>query len=236
MYRIAVCEDEPLIARQNVQLVCQILDSRGMVRDRDYRVDTYSAAAALLERFSGQPRAYDLLLLDIDLADGSGLALAGTLRERQVTASVLYITGYQEYAAQALHTRAVDYLLKPVDGSKLAATLDWDLRVNYRPERPVLHTETRAIPLPEILYLEIAGRKTAVHLEGDTELLSEPLSQVERPLLGQGFTHSHFSYLVNLARVARVERTVLTLDTGERIPVSRRYYQALMDCYIDFMK
>ena len=236
MYRIAVCEDEPLIARQNVQAVCRVLDGRGMVRDRDYRIDAYCAAAPLLEKFDSQPRAYDLLLLDIDLADGSGLSLAGALRERRITASVLYITGYQEFAADALHTRAVDYLLKPVDEGRLAAALDWDLRVNYRPERPVLHTETRAIPLPEILYLEIEGRKTAVHLEGDVELLAEPLSKVERPLLGQGFSHSHFSYLVNLARVARVERTSLTLDTGERIPVSRRYYQALMDQYIDFMK
>ena len=236
MYCIAVCEDEPLIARQNVQMTCHILDGRGMVRDRDYRVDTFCAAAPLLEKFDTQPRAYDLLLLDIDLADGSGLDLAGALRERRVTASVLYITGYQEFTAQALHTRAVDYLLKPVDEEKLAAALEWDLRVNYRPERPVLHTGKRAIPLPEILYLEIDGRKTAVHLEGGVELLPEPLSKVERPLLGQGFSHSHFSYLVNLARVDRVERTLLTLDTGERIPVSRRYYQTLMDQYIDFMK
>ena len=37
MYRVAVCEDEPLIAQQNAQMVCHILDGRGMVRDRDYR-------------------------------------------------------------------------------------------------------------------------------------------------------------------------------------------------------
>ena len=236
MYRVAVCEDEPLIAQQNAQMACRILESRGMVWDRDYRVDTYCTTGTLLEKFDSHPKAYDLLLLDIELTDGSGLALAGALRERKITASVLYITGYQEFAPEALHTRAVDYLLKPVDEEKLSAALEWDLRVNYRPERPVLHTETRVVPLSEILYLEIDGRKTAVHLEGDVEFLSEPLSKVERPLLGQGFSHSHFSYLVNLARVSRVERTVLTLDTGERIPVSRRYYQALMDRYIDFMK
>ena len=236
MYRVAVCEDEPLIAQQNAQMACHILDGRGMVRGRDYQVDIYCATAPLAEKLGSQARAYDLLLLDIDLADGNGLAFASALRERRVTTSVLYITGYQEFAAEALHTRAVDYLLKPVDEEKLAAALEWDLQVNYRPERPVLHTETRAIPLQEILYLEIEGRKTAVHLEGGVELLSEALSKVERPLLGLGFSHSHFSYLVNLGRVARVERTVLTLDTGERIPVSRRYYQTLMDQYIDFMK
>ena len=236
MYRVAVCEDEPLIAQQNAQMVCHILDGRGMVRDRDYRVDTYYATAPLFEKFDSEGRAYDLLLLDIELADGNGLALAGSLRERRITASILYITGYQEFAAEALHTRAVDYLLKPVDEEKLAAALEWDLQVNYRPERPVLHTGNRAIPLQEILYLEIDGRKTAVHLDGGIEFLPEPLSKVKISLLGRGFSHSHFSYLVNLGRVAQVERTFLILDTGERIPVSRRYYQTLIEQYIDFMK
>ena len=41
---------------------------------------------------------------------------------------------------------------------------------------------------------------------------------------------------MNLARVSRVEHTVLTLDTGEQVPVSQRYYRQLMDAYIDFMK
>ena len=90
-----------------------------------------------------------------------------------------------------------------------------------------------AVPLYHIPH---AGAKGYRGTRLQARRAARVISQVERPLLGQGFTHSHFSYLVNLARVARVERTVLTLDTGERIPVSRRYYQALMDCYIDFMK
>ena len=236
MYRIAVCEDEPLLAEQNTRMACRILEGRGMVPDRDYRVDTYHTAAELLEQFRLQPRPYDLLLLDIELADGNGVALAGALREQRVTSSILYITAHREFASDALHTRAVDYLAKPVDEAALAAALDWDLRVNYRPERPVLHTETGAIPIQEILYLEIAGRRTAVHLDGGVEFLSEPLSRVKASLLGRGFSHSHFSYLVNLGRVFRVEHTALTLDTGEQIPVSRRYYRSLMNAYIDFMK
>ena len=236
MYRVAVCEDEPLLAEQNARMTCRILEGRGMVRDRDYRVDTFYTAAALLDQFRIQPKPYDLLLMDIELADGNGLAVTGTLREQRVTASVLYITAHREFAADAPHTRAVDYLVKPVDEEKLSAALEWDLRVNYRPERPVLHTPAGAIPLSEILYLEIDGRKTAVHLDKTVESLSEPLSKLKTSLLGRGFSHSHFSYLVNLARVDRVERTLLTLDTGERIPVSRRYYQTLIEQYIDFMK
>lgn len=52
----------------------------------------------------------------------------------------------------------------------------------------------------------------------------------------QGFCLSHFSYLVNLAHVARVERDALTLDTGEAIPVSRRYYQDFMARYVESLK
>ena len=104
------------------------------------------------------------------------------------------------------------------------------------PERLFLQTGNRVIPLEDILYLEISGRKTAVYTEEEHEMLSEPLSKLKEPLLAQGFCSSHFSYLVNLSHVKRVKRTAILLDNGNEIPVSRRYYQQLMERYIEHLK
>lgn len=236
MYFIAVCEDEPRAAEENKAAVCRILDGWGLLRGEDYDIDVYYAAGQLAERMEREPDAYQLLLLDIQLNGGSGVELAALLRKRQVKASIIYVTAHPGFALDSFPTYPLEYLLKPVDEARLAAALDWDWRRRFRPEQPVLQAGEETVPLSDILYLEISGRKTAAHTVKEVVTLSQSLSKLREPLLPQGFYPSHFSYLVNLAHVRRVERAALTLDTGETIPVSRRYYQNLMEHYINYLK
>ncbi|USF27046.1 Transcriptional regulatory protein BtsR [Firmicutes bacterium ASF500] len=232
MYRIAVCDDDPVAAEQNRGAVCRILSGQ----DLNYTVDVFHAPAPLLAQLEQDPDSYQLLLLDIQFAGENGVDAAALLRDRQVDASIIYITDHPAYALDSFPTYPLEFLVKPVDEGRLAAALSWDRlrRGKFKPMR--LNTSSGSIPLEDILYLEISGRKTAVHTTQENLLLSDPLSKLEEPLLGRGFCHSHFSFLVNLSHVQRVDRACLTLDNGETIPVSRRYYQSLMNAYIDYLK
>ena len=237
MYRIAVCEDDPRTAEQNKTAVCRVLDGKGRAQGRDYEIDVFHTAPPLMERLVADPDAYQLLLLDIQLGGDNGVELARFLREHQVKASVIYITDHPGFALDSFPTYPLEYLLKPVDEARLAAALDWDLRRRQdRKKRPVLRVGGRAIPLDEIAYLETSGRKTAVHTREERIEHNVPLSRLKEELQGQGFCLSHFSYRVNLSHVTRVERDALTLDTGESIPVSRRYYQDFMARYVESLK
>ncbi|MDN3919964.1 LytR/AlgR family response regulator transcription factor [Roseateles violae] len=64
--------------------------------------------------------APELLLLDIQLADGLSLEL---FRERQLAIPVIFTTAYDRFALQAFQALAVDYLLKPVSDAALAQAL-----------------------------------------------------------------------------------------------------------------
>lgn len=232
MYCIAICDDDPVAAEQNRGAVCRILDSL----DLNYTVDVFLAPAPLLAQLEQDPTSYQLLLLDIQFDGENGMDAAALLRERQIDASIIYITDHPTYALDSFPTYPLEFLVKPVDEDRLAAALNWD-RLRRSRSKPIrLSTGSGSIPLEDILYLDISGRKTAVHTVREDLLLSDPLSKLEEPLLGRGFCHSHFSFLVNLLHVQRVDRTCLTLDNGETIPVSRRYYQGLMNSYIDYLK
>lgn len=237
MYRIAVCEDDPRTAEQNRAAACRALDEKGRVRGQDYDVDVFHAAAPLLERLAADSGIYQLLLMDIQLNGDNGVELARFLREHQVKASVIYITDHPGFALDSFPTYPLEYLLKPVDEARLAAALDWDWQQKHiRPKRPVMQVGSRVVPLDEMIYLETSGRKTAIHTAKDRIEYTVPLSKLKEEFRKQGFCLSHFSYLVNLAHVVRVERDALTLDTGESIPVSRRYYQDFMACYVESLK
>ena len=101
MYRIAICEDEPLMAQENETMICRILEARHFRRDIDFTVSSFSTAGPLLTALRNQPTSFHLLLLDIRLAQENGVELANYLRESDIGCSVIYITAYTEYMQDA---------------------------------------------------------------------------------------------------------------------------------------
>lgn len=64
----------------------------------------------------------DLLLLDLQLADGLSLELFEG--EAAPASPVIFVTAYDEFSLDAFQAQAVDYLLKPVDDARLAQALE----------------------------------------------------------------------------------------------------------------
>lgn len=64
----------------------------------------------------------ELALLDLQMPEMSGLEVVKNLSENETT-FVAFVTAYDEYAVQAFEINAIDYLLKPVEKTRLAETL-----------------------------------------------------------------------------------------------------------------
>ena len=64
----------------------------------------------------------DLILLDINLPDGTGFDLLSQLET--IDFKIIFITAYEEYAIQAFEFSAIDYLLKPLDPLKFSEALE----------------------------------------------------------------------------------------------------------------
>lgn len=64
----------------------------------------------------------DLALLDLKMPEVSGLDAVKLLRKSQMPL-IAFVTAHDEFAIQAFDVNAVDYLLKPVERSRLAETI-----------------------------------------------------------------------------------------------------------------
>lgn len=102
-----------------------ILDTvRDILDDAGYEVETASRgeeAIAALDR-----RAYDIVVVDFQLPDTTGLELARKVRERHEFSLVILMTGHAslEMAVKAIQEAVYDYLIKPVDPGQLKRTIE----------------------------------------------------------------------------------------------------------------
>src|ERR1700755_815634 len=94
-----------------------------MLRTFDYveivgEAQNGSEAVELIER-----EKPDLALLDLQMPEIDGLGVVRLLR-KNMTPLIGFVTAYDEYAVRAFEVNAVDYLLKPVDRTRLGETLN----------------------------------------------------------------------------------------------------------------
>jgi two-component system LytT family response regulator len=182
----------------------------------------------------------DALLLDIEMPELSGIELAASLPEPAPL--VVFVTAYERYAAQAFDFDAIDYLLKPYDGARLARAL---ARLRKRMERlpdgraaalppapleQLLVSErgvTRVVRIADIQWIETADNYVVLHTATGSPLLRQTLTGlVDR--LGAGFVRCHRRAAVAVPWIEQV----VTLDKGDgelllrggaRVPCSRQY-------------
>jgi two-component system, NtrC family, nitrogen regulation response regulator NtrX len=90
----------------------------GVLRDEGYDVDAAESGEACLERLARQ--AYDVVVLDIWLPGMDGLATLTRMRERQIDAQVVIISGHGnvESAVRAIKMGAFDFVEKPLSLEK----------------------------------------------------------------------------------------------------------------------
>ncbi len=189
----------------------------------------------------------DVILLDIQLGDGSGFEL---LRMAEpVHAFVIFITAYEEYAIKAFKTAALDYLLKPVDIGELQAAIqkarDQKQRSSIEAQLNILLTNFNQVAIGssqkivlktneqmhilssnEIMHIEAEGNYTKFYLVNrKTILVSKTLKEYEEILDKSIFVRIHQSHIVNMSYASRFDKRnggFLILKDNTALPVSTR--------------
>lgn len=117
--RIAVCDDKELQCR----LLTEYLQEWAMGADVLMEVIPFLSGESFLFSWEDD-NAYDLLVLDIEMGELSGMELAEKVRAQNEEIPILFVTGYDQYMAQGYEVSAIQYLLKPLHKEKLFGVLD----------------------------------------------------------------------------------------------------------------
>jgi two-component system response regulator AlgR len=203
-----------------------------------------------LERFPAS--GAELVLLDIQMPGMDGLELARHVASLEDPPGVVFITAHERHAVDAFELNALDYLLKPVRASRLAAALKKaaaapreqlaeSLRQAAVRAREYLSIAERhrisLVPVRDVLFLRAEQKYVTLRTREREFLLEEPLVALEKEF-AERFVRIHRNCLVARAAIRGFERGDATEDPtwmvvldglDERLPVSRRQWPLLRE-------
>ena len=193
-----------------------------------------------------------VVLLDIEMPGMGGLEVARHLAGLERAPAVVFITAHERHAVDAFELHALDYLLKPVRATRLAAALkraagaaapgpEQLARVAQRAREYLSIAERNRIvlvPVRDILFLRAEQKYVTLRTREREHLIEEPLVALEREF-GERFVRIHRNCLVARAAIRGFERSpdegedahwlVLLDGATEKLPVSRRQWPGVRE-------
>ncbi|HHV79941.1 MAG TPA: response regulator transcription factor [Firmicutes bacterium] len=197
----------------------------------------------------------DVVFLDVEMPGKNGLEVAAELKGQSGGPKVIFATAYEEYAVRAFEVAAVDYILKPFDGKrvaeaveKLSQSLDSCARFAERIDRLFEEISekfrTKKIPAEkngctvlldssELIYVSSIHGKVMLKTFDKEYGCRLSLLEIESRL-GSGFLRVHRSFIVNLDKISEIipwfsgtYNIVVKDRERSRIPVSRSQVRQL---------
>ena len=222
-YKIAICDDEASV----IEYISSIVTEWESQRDHSVILRTFFSAESFLFSYEDE-NDYDILLLDIEMGNMDGVSLAKTIRKKNETVQIVFITGYSEYIFEGYEVAALHYLMKPVKPEKLFEVLDRATEKLEKNERVLslsLSGEMIRIPLHEISYIDVNGNYITLHGKEDYTV-KKTLGEIQKELDDRFFKVGRSS-IVNLNMVQRITKTDCYLSDGSILPLPRGAYEPL---------
>jgi two-component system LytT family response regulator len=229
--RVLVADDE-LMARKRLRRILAAMPDVQVVAECQDAEETLAQLDAL---------DVDVALLDIHMPGRSGLEVSQVAAEWGV--EVVFTTAHPEHAVAAFAHGVADYVLKPIEETRLAVALS---RVRQRlaavesgPESPgpvapqlarlalTVRGEVRLVDPAAISHAELDGSLVTVWVGTEALLTDLSIHELERRLPSDVFARVHRRALINLAQVERLKPQpsggYLAITTsGHEVPVSRQ--------------
>jgi two-component system LytT family response regulator len=177
-----------------------------------------------------QSNSVDLIFLDINIGDISGIQILETLR---IKSEVIIITAYNEYALKGFELHVTDYLLKPYSFERFVEAVN-RVQHNLLKNEPskdkkfiFVKTEYRLekLFLNEVLYIEGMRDYRKIHTVNTKIMTLQTFKGFEKEIPPSIICRVHKSFMVAIDKIDTIERDGIKIQNTV-IPISETYKKA----------
>ncbi|MDE7198178.1 MAG: LytTR family DNA-binding domain-containing protein [Lachnospiraceae bacterium] len=230
MLQIGICDDEPLLLNE-----IKVITEDCLQRQQAFSIlSTYTDGRTLLYEIQDGKR-FDLLLLDIEMPDLSGMELAEQIHNLLPDALMIFVTAHYKYAVDAYALHIFRYIPKNQLKERLPHALkDAVALLEIQNTDSFIisnHNLFERIPLRDILYIEKDGKNALFHTTADenqtndsinpARRLRKTLTEVFDELNSEEFYFIERGFIVNLRHVTGISHNDCILTDRTRLPISQ---------------
>ena len=232
MLKIYICDDDEHYLLKVRQLLERFSDENQLATE----ILTFCSPKVLKTYLVQEKEIPDLLFLDIEFGDCSGLDVAKGINADWPSIQIAFLTNHISYATEVYETNHFYYVLKDELESRLPNILK---RFHEGRQKILIKTARKEwqFDMDQIVYVE-RGRRSCdiVTADGRQEKISVSFETVTEQLLYPCFMRCHHSFLINLSHLRSFQTETIELDDGTRVPVSRTYRAACREQFIKWQE
>lgn len=185
----------------------------------------------------------DIVFLDIAMPQESGFDMLNRFEE--ITFETIFVTGFDEYAINAIEFSAIGYILKPINPEELVKSIhNAKKRIGLKKENDrvmnllenLKHTSSsQRIAIPtmtaiefikasDIIRFEGLEKLTSIFVVGNRKIVSSSnIGEYRKILANHNFYSPHKSHLINMEHIKKYLREgTIVMDDNVAVPVSKR--------------
>lgn len=219
--------DDDTLSRNVIESYIERHDGLTLQASHDNAVD---AANAL------QESDFDLVFLDVEMPDMSGLELLRSLSDHP---QVVLVTVKEDYAVEAFNVEVTDYLVKPVRYARFLKAVE---RVQRRIEQTrgdgdetpeayaFIKVDGRLVKLDlrAVQWIEAQGDYARIQAGDKSYMVHTTMKSLQKNLPSSDFARVHRSYIVRIDQIKDIEDATIVIER-KVIPIGSSYKEALMD-------
>ena len=231
--------------KYNVIIVDDEYLAQKLLQDYVSKVDSLQLVATCSNAFEAmnalKNNEVDIMLLDIQMPDLTGLELVKSLEKKP---AVIFTTAYSEYAVDAFNLAVTDYLLKPFDFQRFIQAINKAIG-NVQPKVKITpkaaDTVSRSsdfitvkadyklykINYDDLLFIEGQHEYVTFHTTQRRITALFALKDLEELLPKDRFVRVHKSYIVSFNHIQDLDKSDVTVS-GNKIPVGSSFRDELL--------
>lgn len=222
--RIAIVDDEKEFIKKIVMLI---------PNSTDYVINVYADSKSVLE----DDNYFDAAFLDVEVDELTGLELADIFYKANPKCVISLFTAHKQYAIDGYKHNIFDYILKDdapqsirFSVSKTLAKAKERLGETERIKTVSVNLGKRNVLLNpnDILYLEANNKNVRIFVIDGEFCSTNTIAEFEAKWSKYGFWRCHRSYIINCKYISSIDRNIVKLNTGIKIPIGRKYREGIV--------
>ena len=220
---VAICDDQ----QDSLAMIHKELVDAANNLDIDVETYPYTDGERIVELICDEKENFDILFLDIDMPNISGLEVAEKIRKSRSDVILIFISAHEQYVFESIKYRPYRYIRKNKMKQEIMPALKsaYNFIMSEIRKGIIVKTDDGEVKLKhtDIMYFEINARKLKIYTGNGREYISrKTVKEFHNELCDDDFVQIHSGCVVNTKYIKEYSGYDITLDNGKRLIVSRR--------------